>query len=246
MIRKTFLSIGMSILIANPAAATEWGYTGTHGPAHWAALSPDYVMCEAGRNQSPVDIRHALDTDLAPIAFDYMGGVREVVNNGHTVQFNVDPGNGIDLDGHVWALGQFHFHSPSENRIAGRSFPLEAHFVHTDENGHLLVVAVMFEEGSDGKALERLWQYLPMGAGDSASLPTGFTGKPLDMLPTTTGYYRFNGSLTTPPCTEGVVWLVMKDPVGVSVEQLASFRRAMSGHGNNRPVQPLNARIVME
>ena len=224
------------------AGGAHWGYAGDEGPAHWAELSPDYAAC-AGRNQSPVNLTGFTEASLAPITFRYEAGGTEVINNGHTVQVNYAPGSSIQVDGRTFKLLQFHFHAPSENRINGRAFPMEAHFVHADEDGNLAVVAVMFEEGAENPALAPAWSAMPAHAGGRHALVTAMDAAAI--LPRQRGYYRYNGSLTTPPCTEGVRWLVMKQPVTASRAQIAAFRQALHGP-NNRPVQPLHARVILK
>ncbi len=216
---------------------------GDAGPTNWAKLSPEFATCGVGRNQSPIDLTHLIEADLAPIGFDYSTKADEVINNGHTIQANYRSGSSITVDGHNFELKQFHFHSPSENAIEGESFPLEAHLVHADKNGNLAVVAVMFREGKANPTLERLWQAMPEEAGGKTSLGDGVSVE--GILPASRDYYRFNGSLTTPPCTEGVEWLVLKTPMTVSAEQLHRFSHVMH-HANNRPVQPVNARPILK
>jgi len=173
----------------------------------------------------------------------YQAGGNEMLNNGHTIQVNYGAGSGITVDGVEFALKQFHFHAPSENHIDGISYPMEAHLVHADKDGHLAVIAVMFEEGAENAALAGIWPDMPANAGDSQALASAFDVSKL--LPENRDYYRFNGSLTTPPCTEGVRWLVMKTPVSASKDQVEAFTH-MLHHPNNRPVQPVNARVILK
>lgn len=167
----------------------------------------------------------------------------QLVNNGHTIQADYHPGSTLVVDGKVFHLKQFHFHSPSENLIGGTSFPMEAHFVHADSNGNLAVVAVMFETGAANKEIADLWSQMPEAAGGKEVLASAV--KATDLLPEDRDYYRFNGSLTTPPCSQGVIWLVMKQPLPISAGQVNQFSAVMGGP-NNRPVQPLNARMVLQ
>ena len=232
------------MLLATQAFAGEkWGYTGKEGPEHWAELSPAYALCGSGRNQSPVNLDQMIEAELPPITFEYGGQVTEVVNNGHTIKANYAPGSAIKANGKTYELKQFHFHSPSENTIAGKSFPMEAHFVHAAKDGSLAVVAVMMETGEASPAIEKLWSRMPQTPGRTATLKETVTAESL--LPDDRDHYRFNGSLTTPPCTEGVLWLVMKKPITISEAQLKAFQKVMK-HPNNRPVQPLNARAVLK
>lgn len=221
----------------------HWGYAGEVGPEHWAQFESDFGACSDGRNQSPIDLSGFIEADLPKIAFDYKPGGHQVVNNGHAVQVNYSPGSSITVDSTVFELKQFHFHSPSENTVDGKSFPMEAHFVHADAKGNLAVVALMFEQGGNNKLLEKIWpQVLQVENGKEALRPEVSAA---DLLPANRDYYRYNGSLTTPPCSEGVRWLVLKHPVKANAEQLSLVGKAI-GHPNNRPVQPVGARTVLK
>lgn len=246
MFLKSMVVLGMSSLVSAQVLAGSWGYSGKDGPEKWAQLSPDYATCGSGRNQSPVDLNRVVDAPLEPIQFHYDTVAEEVVNNGHTVQVNVRPGSYIVVNGKRFELKQFHFHAPSENRIEGRTFPMEGHWVHADHDGNLAVVAVMFTGDGNGAKLRDIWRALPMQTGETTTLSAANLPGLSTFIPEHKDYYRFNGSLTTPPCSEGVVWLVMKEPVPASSEQLSKFRQALGGHDNNRPVQPLNARLIVE
>lgn len=220
------------------AQAADWGYEGKHGPEHWGKLAPE---CSMGKNQSPIDISDSLKADLADLNVNYQGRVTEVTNNGHTLQAKVSGENTFTIDGVEFSLAQFHFHTPSENTINNEHFPLEAHFVNTDTQGNLAVIAVMFNQSeSNNIELQKLLEVASNEEGTNA-LAEDF--KVADLLPKAGQYYRFNGSLTTPPCSEGVRWFVMKEAGSTSADQISQFEEAM-GH-NNRPVQPLNARKVM-
>lgn len=230
-------------LAAAPAFGQHWGYSGEAGPENWGKLDAKYVMCALGRNQSPIDLKDFVEADLQSMKQDYKAGAAEVINNGHTVQVNYAPGSTLTVSGRTFELKQFHFHAPSENRIGGKQFPMEAHLVHADKDGNLAVVAVMFEEGAANPLLDNVWKAMPAKAGGKAALPTGLNATGL--LPSSTDYYRFNGSLTTPPCSEGVWWLVVKKPATASKAQVSQFSSTM-GFANNRPVQPANARPVLQ
>jgi carbonic anhydrase len=244
MMERTLLTVAMLLVSSATfsAGTAHWGYSGEEGPDNWARLSPEYSAC-TGKDQSPVNLTGFIKAELKPITFDYSRDSLDILDNGHTVQIDVKPGDSITVDGTQFELKQFHFHAPSENLINGKSFPLEAHLVHADKDGNLAVVAVLFEEGQANTALEKAWAQMPQKEGDKFTLPAGIS--PLDILPANRDYYRFNGSLTTPPCSEGVRWLVMKHPMSVSKVQLAQFTHVMH-HPNNRPVQAINARLVLE
>jgi len=242
---KKALFVVALLLLSNSAFSAEgphWGYSGEAGPDNWAKLSPEYSAC-AGKNQSPINLTGFIEAKLKPIVFDYKGGSAEILNNGHTVQINALPASSISIDGIQFELTQFHFHAPSENLINGKSFPLEVHLVHADKDGNLTVVAVMVTEGKANKALEKAWAQMPKNEGDKLSLSPGIS--PRDILPPNRDYYRFNGSLTTPPCSEGVRWLVMKHQISASKKQIEEFVHVMH-HPNNRPVQAVNARPVLK
>ncbi|TYT25935.1 carbonic anhydrase family protein [Luteimonas viscosa] len=246
-------SLVVSLLVAvpvPPAVAQEgahpphWGYAGEVGPEHWSEFESDFGTCSSGRNQSPIDLANFIQAELAPIRFDYRpGGGYQVVNNGHAVQVDHRTGSSITVDDTVFELKQFHFHSPSENTIAGRSYPMEAHFVHVDDKGNLAVVALMFEEGAGNPLLDRVWPQVPLAVDGRAPLEPGASAD--DLLPADRDYYRYEGSLTTPPCSEGVRWLVLKQPARASGEQLRKVGEAI-GQPNNRPLQPVGARVVLE
>jgi len=227
---------------AAPEHQIHWAYQGEGGPANWGKLMPDYAMCGSGLNQSPINLSGFVEADLPPLTFNYSGMAVEILNNGHTVQANYHPGSNLVVDGRIFHLKQFHFHAPSENLLNGKSYPLEAHFVHADDNGNLAVVAVLFDHGDENRALAMLWDQLPQ-AGKSEVLAAQV--KATDLLPEDRDYYRFNGSLTTPPCSQGVIWLVMKQTLPVSDAQVAKLTTLLGGP-NNRPVQPLNARMVLQ
>lgn len=243
--QKWLLFAGL-ILLSHTAYSGDdvhWSYGGAEGPENWGRLSPEFAMCAEGRNQSPIDLSGFVDAELKPIEFAYEPGGKEVWNNGHTIQVNYAPGSMITIDNHEFELRQFHFHAPSEDTIEGRSYALEAHLVHVDAEGNVAVVAVLFEEGASNATLDKAWQRMPEKAGEPQPLPA-----PIDasgMLPRDREYYRFNGSLTTPPCTEGVRWLVMKNAITASKEQVEKFSQVMQ-HPTNRPLQPLNARLVLQ
>jgi carbonic anhydrase len=204
-------------------------------------------MCKAGQSQSPINITNdsiVATSGLEKIEFNYTARANSIINNGHTIQVNFDGGSSIKIDGIEFELKQFHFHTPSENNIDSKSFPLEAHFVHASKDGKLAVVALMFEDGKKNLVLEKLWSKMPSKAGESNVCKMQVQG--IDtLLPTNRDYYRFSGSLTTPPCSEGVRWLVMKDYSTISKEQVEQFLHAVH-HENNRPIQPINARKVMK
>jgi carbonic anhydrase len=221
----------------------HWGYQGEVGPEHWQEFESDFGECSSGRNQSPIDLHNFIEADLPRIAFDYKSGGYQVVNNGHAVQVDYSPGSKITVDQTDFQLKQFHFHSPSENTISGKSFPMEAHFVHADAKGNLAVVALMFEEGASNKLLEKVWPHVPKEEDNKVELATPVAAA--ELLHANRDYYRYDGSLTTPPCSEGVRWFVLKHTAKASTEQLALVREVI-GHANNRPIQAVGARAILQ
>ena len=244
--KRSFANILIGVTLTAAAVgsfASGWGYEGKEGPEYWGNLSPDDVMCKIGKNQSPINLTDMVKGKLPRLKLDYTAGGTEVINNGHTVQVNYAPGSTLVVDGDSYQLKQFHFHTPSENHINGNAYDLEAHFVHADKDGNLAVLAVMFKVGKENKALNAIWDDMPEHKGDKVEQQDAIDASSL--LPRKLAYYRFNGSLTTPPCSEGVVWLVLKDVQQVSAEQVAKFAGVLH-HPNNRPIQNTNARIVVQ
>jgi carbonic anhydrase len=223
--------------------AHEWGYGGSEGPAHWGELSPEFAACKTGRRQSPVDIADARSADLPAIQFEYKPGALHIVNNGHTIEINSAPGSFIRIGDKRYDLRQFHFHHPSEETIKGKRFPMEVHLVHSDADGHLAVVSVLLEEGSANPLIETLWGFAPKTAGPE-KIHDNLRIDSADLLPTNRSYFTFAGSLTTPPCTEGVRWFVLKTPVTISNSQMVTFAEIYPY--DERPTQSLNGRTVLE
>jgi carbonic anhydrase len=227
---------------AGGAHAPHWDYAGDAGPESWGRLKAEFAQCSNGQRQSPIDIRDGIKLQLDAVQFDYRPSNFRVIDNGHTVQVNVAPGNAIQVVGRRYDLVQFHFHRPSEERINGRVFDMVAHLVHKDQEGRLAVVAVLLDRGSAHPLIQQVWNNLPLEKNEE--LPAR---APLDLnalLPADRGYYTYMGSLTTPPCSEGVMWMVMKTPVTVSAEQVAIFSRLYPM--NARPLQSASGRMIKE
>jgi carbonic anhydrase len=240
-----FATFAIAATSAHAAHPAHWSYSGATDAAHWAALDEGFKTCKLGQEQSPIDIvtRSAeKSADAKPIKFAYAAGAAEVVNNGHTIQVNLPAGGTVSLGGTEYKLLQFHFHTPSEEKFDGKSYPLVAHLVHRDAQGHLAVVAVLFKVGHENAALKPVFAHLPAKEGQTVKIDGAFDAAQL--LPAARGYYAFAGSLTTPPCSEDVRWQVLKTPVELSSAQLASFRKLYAM--NARPVQPLNGRKVLD
>jgi len=228
-----------------PARHAHWGYAGDVGPDRWAELSPDNKLCAVGTRQSPIDIRDGIAVDLEKIAFDYRPSAFSVLDNGHTVQVNVAPGNGLTVMGRRYELVQFHFHRPSEERVNGKQFDMVAHLVHKDPAGKLAVVAVLLERGADNQPqplLQTVWANLPLEKGEAVQAQAQIDLTQL--LPENRGYFTYMGSLTTPPCSEGVLWMVLRQPVPLTAQQIAVFSRLYPM--NARPLQAGSGRLIKE
>ena len=223
-------------------AHAHWSYTGEGGPEKWAELNPEFRQCAIGTRQSPIDIREGIRVDLEKIQFDYRPSSFAVLDNGHTIQVNVSPGNSLQVMGRRFELLQFHFHRPSEERINGRQFDMVAHLVHKDAEGRLAVVAVLLERGQDQALVQTIWNNLPLEKGEALPAPGQLDLNQL--LPENRAYYTYMGSLTTPPCSEGVLWMVMRTPVQVSPNQIAIFSRLYPM--NARPIQAGSGRLIKE
>ncbi len=225
------------------AESIHWTYEGEEGPEHWGEINPDYAVCGTGKNQSPIDVESAMGDDLTNISFNYQPSEVNILNNGHTVQVNYDSGSYIELDGTRYEVAQFHYHAPSEHAVDGKLFAAELHIVHKNVDGGLAVVGILFDEGAQNNALQPFIENLP--AEESEVVDAGAKINAADFLPAVQTTYRYSGSLTTPPCSEGVNWLLMTTPVELSAEQISALE-SLFDHGNNRPVQPLNDRPLVE
>lgn len=240
-------SDGYMLELAHGASAEQhrhihWSYEGEGAPENWAKIDPKNNVCAVGQRQSPIDIREGIKVDLEPVKFDYRPSTFRIVDNGHTIQVNVGDSR-ITLTGKTYELVQFHFHRPSEEKVNGRRFDMVAHMVHKADDGALAVVAVLLERGQENPFIQTLWNNLPLEKNTPVS-PPSLAIDPLALLPVARDYYTYMGSLTTPPCTEGVLWLVMKQPVQVSTDQISIFSRLYPN--NIRPIQPSANRMIKE
>lgn len=233
-------------------SAPVWHYEGAEGPANWGKLSPAFAACGEGRAQSPIDItKPSTDGSLAELRATFPPSALRIVhhahmadgvNNGHTIQINYSEGDTLAIGGKAYQLVQYHFHAPSEHTVDGRHFPMEMHMVHKAGDGQLAVIGVFIEEGAHNTAFDPVWGNLPKEKG----VETHMTAVDVDvdqLLPKARTTYRYEGSLTTPPCSEGVAWQVMTEPISLSADQIARFTAIVKG--NNRPVQPLNGRRLV-
>jgi carbonic anhydrase len=223
----------------------HWAYEGETGPQAWGKLKPDFNVCAIGKRQSPINIEdgNTLQGPAEPIQFAYLPSNGSVVNNGHTIQVDVQGDNSVTARGSNYRLLQLHFHTPSEEQINFKRFPMVAHLVHKNIEGQLAVVAVLLQEGESNAMIDKVWTYMPLDNGDRVRMPPGLLDVN-ELLPKDQRYYQFMGSLTTPPCTEGVLWMVLKQPVSISKAQYKLFTQLYPN--NARPVQALNGRPVRE
>jgi carbonic anhydrase len=224
---------------------TPWSYEGAIGPDHWGDLDPAYAVCKSGREQSPVDIRGAEKAGLPALHFEYKSGPLFIINNAFTavrVDY-VHSGDFLVVGDKRYELTQFHFHRPSEEYIEGKPFDMAAHLMHVGSDGKVVGVAVMLKAGPANATVQRLWEHMPKTPGSVQEVP-GVEVDPAGLLPRNRGYYTYTGSQTAPPCTEGVTWIILKEPMTVSPEQISAFAK-LYPH-DVRPVQPLNGRVVKE
>jgi len=247
MHRLVVVVLGLSMSVAIPTAAiaqqpgANWSYQGKEGPLNWARLDPAYKVCSNGKEQSPIDIRGAhLNKNLQPIEFHYVSGAMTLVNNGHTVQVTPAAGSYIIANGVRYDLVQFHFHHPGEESVKGKLPDMNIHFVHKSAEGKLAVVAVRLNEGNANAVLAALWEHLPKTAGTTEKMTESMS--PAGLLPTDRGYWTYEGSLTAPPCTEGVRWFIFEQQVELSRDQLKSF--AVLYKVNSRLEQPAHGRKI--
>ncbi len=234
------LMLSSSLVLASGAGKAHWGYEGHEGPTHWGDLAAEYSTCKTGKSQSPINITAAKTAKLADIKFSYQPSALDVVNNGHTIQVNYAAGSSIEVGGKKYKLLQFHFHSPSEHTVDGKPYDMVAHLVHQAGDGQLGVIGVLLKKGKANPVIDSIWAQLPKHAGDHKKADTKVNVA--DLLPAKHAYYNYSGSLTTPPCSEGVNWMMMQTPVEVSAEQVAAFTNIFST--SVRPVQPLHERSI--
>jgi carbonic anhydrase len=217
----------------------HWAYEGEEGPSAWGKLE-GFELCEHGKEQSPIDLRWKKPSNKRKIEFHYASDANgKILDNGHTIQVNLDAGNYALIEGKRFELVQFHFHSHSEHALSKKFFPLEMHFVHKDSEGKLAVVGVLFEEGKENSEIKKLWSELPSEKEKEVQIQHAKLNLNA-LLPTQLTHYHYQGSLTTPPCTEGVSWNVLNTPIKVSKEQLQNFTHLYSN--NFRPLQNVNER----
>ena len=227
---------------AAPAPIVAWGYEGPGGPDQWGSLRPEYATCTTGRRQSPIDLRDGIAVDLEPLQFAYLPSPFKVIDAGKSLMVTAD-GGGFSLLGKRYALTRILFHRPAEISVAGKVHEMDVQLVHRADDGQQAIVAILLERGAENPVIQSILNHLPLERGGEVAPPS----QQLDierLLPGDRRYYTFMGSLTTPPCTEGVLWVVLKVIQPISPEQLAIFQRLYPP--NARPVQPVAGRIVKE
>lgn len=262
-IHPKLTGVGLAILVAfaclSPGSATNvaagqdpaahWDYE-EHGPATWGKISPAFVACAEGHSQSPIDITNAeiskepaVRASYKPASLRIIHNLHsaDVVNTGHSIQVNFPQGDSLTIGDTTYSLVQFHFHGPSEHMVNGKHFPMEMHLVHMSAEKKLAVIAVLISEGKANKAFDPIWANLPNKRGVESHLENVTVDVEL-LMPRNRAAYRYEGSLTTPPCSEGVKWIVIKEPVHLSAAQIKAFGAIV--WKNNRPVQPLHGRKV--
>jgi carbonic anhydrase len=240
--------LGVVLLVPSAVRAqwkTPWTYEGAD---HWGDLDPLYAICNTGKQQSPIDIQSTQKAPLPAIQFEYKSGpLRYLVNNGYTIRvdYHDAPGSGnfLVVGDRRYQLTQLHFHHPSEEHVHGKAFAMVVHLMHQSSDGEVVGVAVLVRAGKANSTVQQLWDHMPMTKGNEQEIP-GVEVDPSGLLPARNGYYMYKGSLTAPPCTEGVTWFVLKNPLELSDQQIAAFAK-LYPH-DVRPLQPLNGRIVEE
>ena len=229
-------------IAATPKRGTVWSYEGETGPANWSKINVDWAKCGTGNRQSPIDLRDGIKVNLEQISFDYHPSSFSEINNGHTIQVTVGGGNFITVGNTVYELQEFHFHRPSEEKINGKGTEMVIHLVHKSAEGKIAIIAVLLERGQPHRLMQTIWDNLPLEKFDTVS--PSIVIDPTDALPERRDYFTYMGSLTEPPCTEGVLWMVFKQPMQASPAQMALFSRLYPL--NARPVQSTAGRMIKE
>jgi carbonic anhydrase len=238
------IAIFTTLLVSAPVLAAadspHWSYGGVENPTQWGKLSNDFALCEVGRDQSPINIKNPVEDSPAKINFDYKPSPLVVVNNGHTIQVNYAQGSSVTINGNKYALLQFHFHTPSEHNINDKASAMELHLVHRNGDGQLAVVGVMLNQGNPNPLIAEIWKQIP-AVGDT-NLVSDRMINAANLLPSKKSYFTYTGSLTTPPCSEGVSWNLFLEPITASQEQIETFAKIYQVDA--RPLQPMNGRTV--
>jgi carbonic anhydrase len=245
------LPLVAAVLVSTGSRAqwkTHWTYEGATGAEHWGDLDPEYAACKVGKEQSPIDIQNVEKAELPALQFEYKSGpLKYLINNGYTIRVNYHdaPGSGnfLIVGSKRYQLTQFHFHRPSEEYIHGKPYAMEVHLMHAASDGKIVGVTVFLKAGSANTTIQQIWDHMPKAEGKEQEI-AGVEVNPAELLPHDVAYYAYMGSVTAPPCTEGVTWFVLKTPVEISPEEIDAFAK-LYPH-DVRPVQPLNGRVVKE
>lgn len=243
---KSVFLLSITLIFSEVAFANhfipKWDYKGKSSPENWGKISQEFSTCATGKMQSPINISNSTkSTNHKKITFSYKTTPKIEINDGRTIEVQYNKGAYVDIDGHKYDLIQFHFHSPAEHLFQGKQYPFEMHLVHQDKDGHLLVIGIWFKEGKENKILDPVWKVMPQKAGQEVKVSNIDLEK---LMSKNMGFFYYNGSLTTPPCTEEVSWFILKEPLEVSKEQIKKFQESIK-EPNNRPIQPLNGRKVV-
>lgn len=225
------------------AETYDWSYSGIAGPEHWGDLSPEFSACSLGEEQSPIDLRQPVKADPGAMVIDYQTVPLRIMNTGHSIQVNVDPGNTVTLNNHTFTLKQFHFHHPSEHTVDGINLPMELHLVHANHQGKLAVLGIFMVEGEPNPTLKLVWEAMPSQPSEEITVASAIINLAA-LVPEQRASFRYLGSLTTPPCTEAVQWVVFQSPLEVSTAQLGAFQALFPL--NARPVQARNHPFLLE
>lgn len=228
-----------NLAFANPKV--HWSYIGKENPTNWGELSSDFAICSTGQNQSPINFEKTSSEKPVNIVFNYQDTPLTIVNNGHTIQVNYSKKSTINIDGKEYELIQYHFHTPSEHTMDGQATAMELHLVHKNQEGEIAVVGILIKQGQENLVIKEIWKHISLEKGEINLPNININAK--DFIPVEHSHYHYIGSLTTPPCTEGVNWIVFKTPIEVSQEQIEKFARIYQS--NARPVQPLNQREIV-
>ncbi len=239
----SLLSLSLKSVVLAENDNINWGYIGKNGTDTWGSLSPQFQACSMGKNQSPVNLTDAIIAELPQIFINYQSSPLHIINNGHTVQVNYDSGSVMHFRNQTFELLQFHFHAPSEHLMNGKAYDMELHLVHRDKSGLLAVLAVFLQIGLENSVLKSIWQSIPKMSETEKTIEQ-VTINAQELLPKNQEICQYTGSLTTPPCSEGVTWLVFKNPIELSLAQFEQFTSIVAK--NARPTQPLNARLILQ
>jgi carbonic anhydrase len=239
------IAISFFLVMSSPVLAAQlpphWSYGGTENPTQWGSISQDFALCELGNNQSPINIKNAIASTPAKISFDYKSSPLSVVNNGHTILVTYAEGSTVTIDGQKYALLQFHFHTPSEHEVNAKASAMELHLVHRNAAGKLAVVGVMLNQGKANPLIEEIWKNIP-ATGKTNTVSDRLINA-IALLPSHKAYYSYDGSLTTPPCSENVKWNIFVEPMTISEEQIEAFEKFYQVDA--RPLQPTNDREIL-